>query len=89
MREHIVGEIQKRLAGTDLEVRDVRFELPTRSYDSKVDSEVLRPRLQPVKKAPPPPGPPERMRAIEHEAASVEDDELRRIIERTRKRWDL
>ncbi|MBT8495648.1 MAG: DUF721 domain-containing protein [Deltaproteobacteria bacterium] len=88
MKDDIIAKINEA-AGGPL-VREVRLELAGRLNRRKgPDGKVVRPRVKRIKKKPPQATNPQHQRAIEADAGAVEDDELRAIIEKTRKRWDL
>ena len=88
MKDDIIAQINKAAGGAL--VSAVRFELAGRiSRHGGPKRGVVRPRLRRIVKRPPASSTPAHQRAIEKDAEAVEDDELRAIIERTRKRWDL
>jgi len=90
MKEDIVAKVNEAAGGDTALVKEVRFELAGRLQKRpSVDGHIVRPRPPPRTRKPPPPAAGARLESIERDAESVDDPELRDIIARTRKRWDL
>jgi len=90
MKEDIVAKINEAAGGETVLVKEVRFELAGRlAKRPSVEGHIVRPRPPPRTRKPPPPAAGANLAGIERDAESVDDPELREIIARTRKRWDL
>ena len=93
LRERMLGQIQQLVGGSDL-ITDLRFSLDRPSRGEPVDHELLpRLRREEAARRPSPrqatPATADDREAIRAQTSTIEDDELRAIVERVRVEWNI